>query len=52
MSSQSWLIPLLLLVLCPLEQGFYVPGVAPVEFKKGDSIEVRVSHKNSSSFYK
>ncbi|KAK6727638.1 hypothetical protein RB195_005372 [Necator americanus] len=27
--------------LLPLEQGFYVPGVAPVEFRSGDPIEVK-----------
>lgn len=42
MSSQAWLISVVLLTLCPVEQGFYVPGVAPVEFKKGEPIEVRV----------
>lgn len=25
-----------------VEQGFYVPGVAPVEFRDGDPIEVKV----------
>lgn len=35
----------LILQLCSLfstEQGFYVPGVAPVEFRDGDPIEVKV----------
>lgn len=43
MGSHPWIIPLVFLILCPVEEGFYVPGVAPVEFKKGDPIEVRVS---------
>lgn len=34
---------LLFLGVFPLEQGFYVPGVAPVEFRSGDPIEVKVS---------
>lgn len=28
--------------------GFYVPGVAPVEFKKGESIEVRAVKMTST----
>lgn len=32
---------ILLSLNVPLEQGFYVPGVAPVEFKVGDAIEVK-----------
>ncbi|KAK6056944.1 hypothetical protein COOONC_05543 [Cooperia oncophora] len=32
---------LFFLGLFPREQGFYVPGVAPVEFKSGDPIEVK-----------
>lgn len=38
-------ITFLILQLCSLfrvEQGFYVPGVAPVEFRDGDPIEVKV----------
>ncbi|VDK67446.1 unnamed protein product [Onchocerca ochengi] len=37
-------VTLVILLLCSLfriEQGFYVPGVAPVEFKDGDPIEVK-----------
>jgi len=30
------------LVILQLENGFYVPGVAPVEFHKSDPIEVKV----------
>lgn len=33
---------LVLASLLPLEQGFYVPGVAPVDFKIGDVIDVKV----------
>lgn len=41
---------LVFLVLCltsffAVEQGFYVPGVAPVEFKIGQRIDVKVSKK-------
>uniref|UniRef100_A0A8R1EE66 Uncharacterized protein n=1 Tax=Caenorhabditis japonica TaxID=281687 RepID=A0A8R1EE66_CAEJA len=32
---------LVLATLVPLEQGFYVPGVAPVDFKVGDVIDVK-----------
>uniref|UniRef100_A0A915Q0X6 Transmembrane 9 superfamily member n=1 Tax=Setaria digitata TaxID=48799 RepID=A0A915Q0X6_9BILA len=37
-------IKFIILQLCslfPIEQGFYVPGVAPVEFRDGDLIEVK-----------
>lgn len=36
----------IIIYLCSLfhfENGFYVPGVAPVEFAHGDIIDVRVS---------
>ena len=33
---------LVFLLSCQLENGFYVPGVAPVEFRKSDTIEVKV----------
>ncbi|VDM28963.1 unnamed protein product [Toxocara canis] len=37
-----WIIVVLFINgLVPLEQGFYVPGVAPVEFKINDPIEVK-----------
>lgn len=42
MSNRLWSV-IVFLGLLPLEQGFYVPGVAPVEFKSGDPIEVKVS---------
>lgn len=32
------------LFILPLQNGFYVPGVAPIEFKIGDFIDVRVSN--------
>jgi transmembrane 9 superfamily protein 2/4 len=35
------LFVVVLLLLCPCENGFYVPGVAPKEFKEGDPIEVK-----------
>ncbi|KAK6019353.1 endomembrane protein 70 [Ostertagia ostertagi] len=39
---------LLFLGLFPREQGFYVPGVAPVEFKSGDPIEVKAIKLSST----
>lgn len=41
--SYATFVILLLCSLFRIEQGFYVPGVAPVEFKIGDPIEVKVS---------
>lgn len=38
----------LIICICFLPEkhdGFYVPGVAPVEFKDGDVIEVKVKEK-------
>lgn len=35
-------------ILIHLSYGFYVPGVAPVEFKKGDSIEVKAVKMTST----
>lgn len=37
-----------LLLLLHSSYGFYVPGVAPVEFKKGDPIEVRAVKMTST----
>jgi hypothetical protein len=33
---------------CRLSHGFYVPGVAPQDFKKGDVVEVRVRRSRES----
>ncbi|PAV64394.1 hypothetical protein WR25_11414 isoform A [Diploscapter pachys] len=41
MDSKRWTTLLILFGMCQLEQGFYIPGVAPVEFKMGDNIEVK-----------
>lgn len=35
-------------ILLHISYGFYVPGVAPVEFKKGDSIEVKAVKMTST----
>ncbi|CAL2029197.1 hypothetical protein CAEBREN_15269 [Caenorhabditis brenneri] len=40
---------LVLAIIIPLEQGFYVPGVAPVDFKAGDIIDVKAIKLTSSS---
>lgn len=38
------LVLLLLAILLARQiSAFYVPGVAPIEFKKGDEVEVKVS---------
>ncbi|KAK5977649.1 Transmembrane 9 superfamily member, partial [Trichostrongylus colubriformis] len=42
------LFVLLFLGFFPIEQGFYVPGVAPVEFKSGDPIEVKAIKLSST----
>lgn len=45
----KWRWAALALVLLLVEvQGFYVPGVAPVEFKKGDKIDVKAVKMTST----
>lgn len=39
---------LLLMIVCKSSMGFYVPGVAPVEFTKGSPVEVRAVKMTSS----
>ena len=42
---------LLLLSLClPLSQCFYVPGVAPENYKEGDDVEIKVGLSNVHHF--
>lgn len=43
--AASFVIFEILLYVC---HGFYVPGVAPVEFKRGDSIEVKAVKMTST----
>ena len=44
---------LLLIMLSTVAHGFYVPGVAPQDFRKGDSVEVKVNIlKNSKKYLK
>lgn len=38
----TWIFFLFLSSLFCIEQSFYIPGVAPVEFKEGDLIDVKV----------
>ena len=43
------IFPQMLLYFCLLASwslcgGFYIPGVAPVEFQQGDEVEVKVGH--------
>lgn len=45
---QRLLLLLLLLLLGPMAGGFYVPGVAPVEFSRGQPIEVKAVKMTST----
>lgn len=40
--ARWFMVVMLISGLIPFEKGFYVPGVAPVEFRVGDPIEVKV----------
>nr|CDJ88782.1 Nonaspanin (TM9SF) domain containing protein [Haemonchus contortus] len=48
MASTHLLFVFLFLGHFPCEQGFYVPGVAPVEFRSGDPIEVKAIKLSST----
>uniref|UniRef100_A0A0M3IRD0 Transmembrane 9 superfamily member n=2 Tax=Ascaris TaxID=6251 RepID=A0A0M3IRD0_ASCLU len=39
--ARWFMVVMLISGLIPFEKGFYVPGVAPVEFRVGDPIEVK-----------
>ncbi|KAG7170764.1 transmembrane 9 superfamily member 4-like [Homarus americanus] len=43
-----WYSTILLTLLVQISWGFYVPGVAPVEFKRKDSVEVKAVKMTSS----
>src|ERR1700678_878744 len=45
---QCWSLATLFFVLCQGSNAFYVPGIAPVEFSKGDTIVVKAVKMTST----